>query len=233
MTEKKQVSAHRSYILVRDIVRSLKKDILIETRNRIALNLTISFAVITTLSLSLVAAGVPFSPRVQAILLWLVMFFSAMSGLSFTFVREIEQGTDLFLRLHVSAESIFISKLVFNIMFFFMTQGVIAPLFIIFLQVRVHAVPLFIGSLLTGGFAVAAVTTILAAMVARAGGKGSLFTAISFPVMVPVLWTLISTTETTLTAGSAVPANNLLFLLAFSGAVVAISFLLFPIIWLD
>ncbi len=215
------------------MIRNLKKDVIIEARNRIALNLTLSFAVITTISLGLVAAGVPFSPRVQAMLLWLVMFFSAMSGLSFIFVREVEQGTDLFLRLHVSPESIFISKLIFNLGFFLITQAVITPLFIIFIQVTVYDVPVFAGAVAAGGFAIASVTTILASMIARAGGKGSLFTVISFPVLIPVLSVLISVTEKTLEAGAGVPWDNLIFLLAFSGAVVAISFLLFPVIWLE
>jgi heme exporter protein B len=73
----------------------------------------------------------------------------------------------------------------------------------------------------------------LAAMVAKAGGKGALFTIIAFPIVLPVLWGCISTTVTSLDRSAPVTMNNIFFLLAFSGAIVAISFLLFKYVWLE
>ncbi|HNW27471.1 MAG TPA: heme exporter protein CcmB [Spirochaetota bacterium] len=215
-----------------DVLRNLRKDFLVEFRSRFALNVSASFAAIVTIAISLTAGGVPFSPKVQAIVLWIVIFFSAMNGLSHIFVREEDQGTALFLRTAVNVDSVFVSKFIFNQAFMAVILAVVTPLYLFFLQVQVLHVAHFIFSVAAGGVSIAAATTILAAMVAKAGGKGSLFTIISFPILLPVLWISISSTSAALNAPSPT-GGNLLFLLAFSGFISVISFLLFRFVWLE
>jgi len=218
--------------LVKDILRSLRKDFLVEYRSRFALNIAISFAAIVTIAMSLTAGGVPFPVPVQAILLWVVIFFSAMNGLSHIFVREEDQSTALFLRITVPAESVFISKFIFNQLFMMIILTVVTPLFLFFLQVTVIHPLHFVFTIAIGGISIAASTTILAAMVAKAGGKGSLFTIISFPILLPVLWISISSTAAALSSPEP-SGRSLLFLLAFSGFISVISFLLFRFIWFE
>jgi heme exporter protein B len=213
------------------ILRNLRKDIHVEFRSRFALNISISFACITTIALSLAGGGVPFSPRVQSMVLWLVIFFSAMNGLSHIFVREEDQGTSLFLRLHASPDAIFASKLIYNLAFMALMLCVITPLFVFFMQVTVMDTLSFAGAVAAGGLSIAAATTITAAMVAKAGGRGSLFTIISFPVLLPVLWLSISATASSLEPSGHADPGALGFLLAFSGFITAISFLLFRFVW--
>lgn len=217
--------------MVRDIVRNLQKDFRVEFRSRFALNMSIAFALITTIALSLAAGGAPFTPRVQSMLLWLIIFFSAMNGLSHIFVREEDQGTSLFLRISASADSIFASKLIYNFTFMIIALCVIAPLFLFFMQVTVRDPAYFAWSVAGGGLSIAALTTIMAAMVAKAGGKGALFTIISFPVLLPVLWLSISATASSLEPSGHADYGTLVFLLAFSGFITAISFLLFRYVW--
>jgi heme exporter protein B len=215
-----------------DIFRNLRKDLRVEFRSRFALNIAISFAAIVTIAMSLTAGGAPFPVTVQSILLWTVVFFSAMNGLSHIFVREEDQGTALFLRITVTADSVFISKFIFNQIFMMILLTVVTPLFLFFLQVYVVHIVYFILTVAAGGIAIAAATTLLAAMVAKAGGKGSLFTIISFPVLLPVLWVAISSTTGALRKAD--PAyGNVIFLLAFSGFISVISFLLFRAVWID
>ncbi|MFC1670287.1 heme exporter protein CcmB [Spirochaetota bacterium] len=219
--------------MINEIARNLKKEFIIEYRNRYAINISLAFAGISTLAISLVSGGIPFSTHVQAIMLWVIMFFSAMNGLSHIFFREEEEKTSLLLRLNISAESVFISKLIFNIIFFFIIQVIISALFIFFLSVDVKSAPYFILSIFLGGLAVSASTTIFGAMVAKAGGKGSLFTVISFPILLPVLWIAISTTKESLEKVNYMNNGNIIFFLAFSGVIISLSFLLFRYVWLD
>ena len=116
-------------------------------------------------------------------------------------------------------------------MFFIALEFIVVPLFLFFLQaVPVYTVH-FVLTILAGGSAMACGTTILGAMVARAGGKGALFTILSFPVLLPALWISISETAVSLHREAVPSSGNLVFLLAFSGLVVAISFLLFRFVW--
>jgi heme exporter protein B len=215
-----------------EIIRNLRKDFRVEFRSRFSLNISIAFAVIVTIAVSITAGGVPFPAMVQSVLLWVVIFFSAMNGLSHIFVREEDQATSLFLRISVTADSIFISKFIFNQIFMLIVLAVVTPLFLFFLQVEVLHPAHFILSVAAGGISIAAATTILAAMTAKAGGKGSLFTIISFPILLPVLWISISSTNGALTP--VLPkTGSVLFLLAFSGFISVISFLLFRFVWID
>lgn len=214
------------------LIRNLKKDFRVEFRNRYAINISLSFAAVSTLAVSLAAGGVPVPVKMQAVLFWIVLFFSAMNGLSHIFIREEEQGTALFLRLNSSPEAVLTSKLIFNLVLFFVIQAVIVPLFIFFLQMEIRSVIPFAATVISGGAAVATSTTVLAAIVAKSGGRGSLFTVISFPIVLPVLWVSIASTSETLLGGGS-DWGNPVFLLAFSGAVTALSYILFEYIWLE
>lgn len=216
--------------MVNEIIRNFKKDITIEFRNRSALSLTLSFAGVSTLSVSMVAGGTPFSPLVQSILLWIIIFFSAMSGLAHIFIREEEERTALFLKSVSGADGIFIAKTMFNILFFAAVETVILPLFLFFLQVDAKNMISLAVIVYTGGVALSSATTMLGALAARAGGRSSLFTVISFPLILPVLWTAVTATRKTI-EGSSVAFSTVVFFLAFSGVLISVSLLLFPYLW--
>ncbi len=224
-------SAKGSCALVGDIIRNLKKDLVIEFRTRVSFAISLAFAAISTISISLVSGGAPFTDLVYSVLLWLILFFSAMNGLAHVFTREEEEGTSLFLMLNSGSDSIFLGKLVFNAVFFLILETVIAPLYLFFLQVVPASPGHFIAVAVAGGLAVSSSTTLLGAMVARAGGKGALFTIISFPVLLPVIWVSIAETAGSLSEGGAMSLGNVVFLLAFSALVVAISLVLFRAVW--
>lgn len=219
--------------MVREIASQLRKDFRVEFRNPFALNVSLSFAVISTLALSLAAGGIPLSPKMQAVLFWIIMFFCAMNSLSHVFVREEDQGTALFLRLNSRPAAVLTAKLLFNGALFLLLQIVIAPLFLFFLQLDVKSAGAFIAAVLAGGLALSSSVTVMGAIAARSGGRAALFTVISFPVVLPVLWTAIHATALSLERGAGSGADGLLFLLAFSGVMVAVSYLLFESIWTE
>ncbi len=73
------------------------KDFSSELRMRFAINALIMF-VIVAVSTILFSLGSEKAPQnVYAGMFWVVVFFSAMSGLSRTFVSEEERGTNLIL----------------------------------------------------------------------------------------------------------------------------------------
>ena len=91
------------------------KDLRSELRTRYALNALIMF-VITTLSIVLFSIGQEsVQPDVLCGLLWIIIFFSAMSGLSRTFVSEEERGTTMTLHLVARPVAVYVGKLLFNL----------------------------------------------------------------------------------------------------------------------
>ncbi len=230
---RKRLSAMKESILRNSITRSLRKDFRIEFRSKYALNISIAFAVISTLAVSLTTGGIPISVKMQAVILWIILFFSAMSGLSHIFIREEEQETILFLQLYSKSEVILTSKLLFNIFLLFLLELVIVPLFIFFLNLQIKAIIPFIFTIISGGLGISSSTTILAAIASKSGSKGSLFTVISFPVVLPILWMASDATSRALTNARFEGIQNIIFLLAFSVSITALSYILFEYIWIE
>lgn len=215
------------------IIKHLRKDFLIELRNRSAVNICFAFAGITTLAVSLACGGIRLQPNIQSILFWIIIFFSGMSGLAHIFIREEEEGTSLFLAIHSIPEEVYLSKLLFNMLFFLCISAVISPLYIFFMQALPVHIMKFCFTVLSGSIAIASVSTILGAMVAKADNRGTLFTVISFPLMLPVLWISIMTTSACYDPAAIPGYRNILFLLAFSGVIISASYMTFRFVWTE
>ncbi len=210
---------------------SIKRELTLEFRHPRSLGIAAAFSLVMTLSVSLAAGGVPLPSMTLALLLWLILFFCAMNGLMHIFSREIDEGTDLFLKSHQPAGVIFLSKLLVNLLIYLILTLVTLFSFFFFLNVRVNPVEAF-PFFLAGWLSLGLITSVMSALVARARGRGGLISVISFPVMLPVLWILIQRT-TDLFGGRPAMDRTLLFLLAFSFLVTMVTYLLFPLFWLD
>lgn len=197
------------------------------------MNISFAFAGITTIAVSLASGGIRLDASIQSILFWIIIFFSGMSGLAHTFIREEEEKTALFLAIHSAPEEVYISKLLFNLLFFMFIAVVVTPLYIFFMQALPVHLPHFIFTVLFGSIAIASVSTILGAIVSKAENRGTLFTVISFPLMLPVIWIAIMNTTASLETGAAPEFRSILFLLAFSGVIISASYMSFKFIWME
>jgi len=172
------------------------------------------------------------APEAQASLLWIIVFFAAMAGLSRTFVVEAERGTDLALKLSASGAQVFLGKFLFNLALLALLDAILVPLFQIFLPIREANWGLLLMGLGLGSFALAASTTLVAAIVAQAGVKGALFTVLSFPILIPVLIAGVGTTRKALAlAGLGAAGTELQLLVSYAGVMLTLSILLFDFVW--
>ncbi|MDF2929427.1 MAG: cytochrome c-type biosis protein CcmB [Anaerospora sp.] len=172
----------------------LYKEGLCEFRIRYAVSALSMFALVTLSSVSMTIAGTTLAPELAAVLLWIILFFCAMAGLSRVFVQEYETGTIFLLRLYASAQAIVFGKLLFNIIMLAALTIFIIPLFIIFLNIEIPFVFTFSILLLLGDIGIAAAATITAAIVAKTQGKSALFTVLTFPILLPQFLAVISAT---------------------------------------
>ena len=89
-------------------------------------------------------------------------------------------------------------------------------------------------SLLLGSLGFAASATIIAAIIARASTKGTLYPVLSFPILLPLLLTVINATR--LAADGAVfeeAYGEFQILISYIVVVVTVSFLVFDYVWKD
>ena len=96
-------------------------------------------------------------------------------------------------------------------------------------SLTVRSPGLLAGVLAAGGFGLAAGSTLVAAIIAQARAKGTLFSVLAFPVLLPLLLIAV---ELTRAAVAGDPADvALLQLLLYDATVTVAGFMLFPVVW--
>ena len=213
----------------------LVKEIVSEFRTRYALNALLMF-VVTTLSMILFSIGAETpSQEILSGTLWIVIFFSAMSGLSRTFVAEEERGTSLTLRLLTNATSVYLGKLFYNLVLILVLSFIIALAYMLIIkEFVVVTYSIFWLTIFLGSCGLASASTILAAIIAKANTKGTLFPVLAFPILLPLLLTSINATKMATEGAFFLDAlQEFQILISFTIVMVTSSLLLFDFIWKD
>ena len=212
-----------------------KKDFYSELRTRYAIN-SLAMFIIVAISIILFAVGQEkISEGLTGGLLWVVIFFTAMSGLARAFVSEEERGTALTLQLVASPSTVFSGKLVFNIILVFCMNTVITVLYAaLFESFILKNFPLFLLSFVLGNIGLAVSSTIIAAIIAKAGAKGTLYPVLSFPILLPLILTSVQLTLFALDGTSIENARfELAIVVSYDVIMLTASYMLFDFIWKD
>lgn len=211
------------------------KDARLELRSRYATNMLLMF-VLSALFLVLFAIGQePVSERVQSALMWIVILFSAALGLGRAFISEEERGTVLLLQLNTRGSMVYAGKLFYNFLLILSLNLVAMGAFVVLLNVEVELPGLLMTTLLLGALGLAGATTLLAAIIARTANRGPLLPVLLFPLLAPLLLSVIGATKNALPTGFGWTASQdeLLALAGFAGVVISASVLLFDFVWQD
>lgn len=220
---------------IRSALSVFLKDWQSELRTRYAISALLMF-VLTTISIVLFALGTEGAPaHALAGMLWVVIFFSGMSGLARTFVTEEERGTAMTLQLTAAPSAVYTGKLLFNLVLVYAVNAVAVLLFFFFIQgFEVRTPSIFLLTLFLGSTGLAVMSTLIAAIIAKANTKGTLFPVLSFPLLLPLLLAVINATR--LSAEGAFFAEALgefQVLISYIGAVLTVSYLVFDYVWKD
>ena len=212
-----------------------KKDYHSELRTRYAINSLVMF-IIVALSVILFSIGNEKVPQnLTAGLLWVVIFFSAMSGLSRAFVSEEERGTSLILHLIAAPTTIFSGKLLFNLILVFLMNIIITILYsVLFEEFIIRNFLLFFLTFILSNIGLAIASTIIAAIISKAGAKGTLYPVLSFPILLPLILISVMLTSYSMVGTSFADAVIELAVLAcYDVIMLTISYMLFDFIWKD
>ncbi|HSP88770.1 MAG TPA: heme exporter protein CcmB [Ignavibacteriaceae bacterium] len=210
-----------------------KKDINSELRTRYAINALAMF-IIVTLSIILFSIGnETISQSLTGGLFWVVIFFTSMSGLSRVFVSEEERGTSLTLQLISAPSTVFSGKLLFNLILVFAMNTVIAILYsALFEAFIIKNFGLFLVSFILGNIGLAFASTIIAAIISKAGAKGTLYPVLSFPILLPLILTSVQLTLFSIDGTSFESAMfELAIVVCYDVIILTASYMLFDFIW--
>ena len=212
-----------------------KKDFKSEIRTRYAVNSLLMFIIVAVSVIFFSAGQERINENLTAGLFWVVVFFTAMSGLSRAFVSEEERRTNLTLQLIASPSTVFTGKLIFNLVLVFAMNIVIFILYSVVIDsFTFRNIALFIITFILGNIGLAVTSTIIAAIISKAGAKGTLYPVLSFPVLLPLILTSIQLTIFSMDgAGFGDALVELLILLCYDVVMLSVSYMLFDFIWKD
>jgi len=220
---------------LKSIKAILLKEIKSEFRTRYAISTILLFVLTTVTMIVFATAGEELNNQVISGIFWIIMFFGSMTGLSKSFVSEEERGTYLLLQLNSKPYAVYFGKLIFN-MILSVSINVIAIILVLtfFSDLEIKNAWLFILIMFLGSIAIAAATTIISALIAKANSKNALFPVLSFPILLPIIIIGIQ-----VTAGSfdgvtfADSQNDLQLIFSYTGIMTVASYFLFDIVWKD
>ncbi|MCL1790982.1 MAG: heme exporter protein CcmB [Peptococcaceae bacterium] len=226
----------RKPLLFPDALKSvwavLRKDALSELRSKYAFSTLAVFALTCLSAISMSIAGGDLTPLVQSVLLWVILFFSAMAGLGRVFVQEQDAGTLLMLKVYAPPQAVYFGKVIFNVLVLLCLSLLVLLLFIMFFGMAVTDWVVLIGALWLGSAGLSVVATMTAAMAAQVQGRSTLFTILTFPIILPEFLTAIETTRGIL-AGETVAASQFLFLGGYTLVALIVGSILFDYLWVE
>lgn len=169
-------------------------------------------------------------------LFWIILLFASFNALARSFQRE-NAGRQLYLYTLASPRTVVLARTIYN---------AITMAFLSLLSLAAYA--LFIGSapldgarldlfllvVICGGIGFALVLTLISALAARAGNGIGLMAILGFPIVLPMLMSVIKASKLSLDGmGWDVVGKYVLWLVLIDLITVTLAWLLFPYLWRD
>lgn len=172
-----------------------RKEITMGMRFRASWLTMLMFSLTTLSCVSLALQGGVPEPELQAALLWIILFFSAMTGVDRLFLDEEMGGTLPLLRIYASSQGVLFGKMLYALFLLSLMTLFVVMLFLIFMGAEVTEAATFFSILALGAVGLAGAGTVIAALAAGAGVRSGLFPVLMLPVLLPVLLPAIGATS--------------------------------------
>lgn len=178
------------------------KDLLSERRTKDVSNAVLLFGF--TVAVAFTFAFDPTTEESRKIvggLLWLAFLFSSLLGLNRSFAREVNNNCLEALRLMPQdTGAIYLGKLLSNLLFLFLAEAILLPVFAVFFNVSLWNRPFWLLLiLLLGTWGIAALGTLFSAVSANTRMRELMLPMLLLPLSVPLLIAAISSTTTLIT----------------------------------
>ncbi len=219
-------------MLYLEIKHLVGKEIRLELKQKYVLN-GILLYLVSTIYVTYLAFEDVITPETWNSLFWIILLFVAVNGISKSFVQE-SPARHLYYYTIASPQAVVLSKILYNLFLMTILSVLSFGFFLLLMGSQVVNLPLFLVTLLLGSLGLSSVLTMVAAIASRASHNFSLMAILSFPIVLPLLATLMKVSRSAMTSMDWSGLSGLLvILIAINIAVVALAYLLFPYLWKD
>ena len=221
---------------IRHTITLIKKEALLELRNKYALAglLLYVFSTIFVLNLALSNQGAAKNIEVKYwnVLFWIVMLFSSINTITKSFVHE-NSNRYLYYYSLVSPVVIITAKMLYNVLLMMVISSLSLLLFAIVLGTPIQNFQLFMVVILLGAIAFSFLFTLLSSIATKAG-NASLTAILGLPlIVILILYLMRLSRECFFITHSENLMINLMILSLFNLILFILSLILFPYLWRD
>ena len=220
-------------MLFREVTLLLKKEIILEWRQRYAFNgillYVISAVFVCYLSFNLQRGAL--NTVTWNALFWIIMLFVAFNAISKSFIQE-RYGRLIYYYTITSPQGIILSKMLYNLLLMLLLAVTCLTFYALVMGNKVENGWLFGGNLLLGACGFSFTLTMISGIAAKASNSSTLMAILGFPVIVPMLLMTMKVSKNAIDGlDISVSYNELGVLMAINVIVGVVSFILFPFLW--
>jgi len=219
-------------MLIQEVKTLVNKEIRLELKQRYVLN-GILLYLVSTVFVTYLAFEEAITPATWNSLFWIILLFVAVNGISKSFVQE-SPARYLYYYTLASPQAVVVSKILYNLMLMLLLGLLAFGFFLLLMGNKVVNLPLFLLAIVLGSMGLSTILTMVAAIASRASQNFSLMAILSFPIVMPLLATLMKVAgEALRSPGWEGSGGLVVILVTINSAVMILAFLLFPYLWRD
>jgi heme exporter protein B len=176
--------------------------------------------------------GIKIEPNVWNTLFWIVSLFASINAVMKSFVQE-NSARQLFYYQLINPIAVILSKIFYNIGLLFILNVLTLIMLRVMVGNPIHDTPQYFLAILLGSIGFSITFTFVSAIAAKANNSATMMAILSFPVVLPILITLIRLSKSAIRMTDTSWGQDVLMLGSIDMILIAMSFLLFPFLWKD
>ena len=208
------------------------RELQLEWRNKTAFSGLLLY-IASTIFVAYIALNTNLGDRFWNALFWIILLFAAVNANAKSFMSEGE-GRKLYLYTLANPQAVILAKICYNAVLLTVLGILSWGIYSLVMGNPVEDQGQFAIGLVFGCTGLASTLTLISAIAAQSGNNPTLMAILGFPVILPLLLTIVAFSFGAL-IGNSWEENNqyLLALLGLNGVVIALSYILFPYLWRD
>ena len=164
-------------------------------------------------------------------LFWIIILFTAITAISKSFNQE-KEGRLLYLYTLVSAESIILSKIIYNTLILLGLSLLGFLVYSAFMGNPVMDNWMYIFTIIFGSIGFSSTLTLVASIASKSENSAMLMAVLSFPIIIPMLLLIIKISKNALDGlDRSLSFDEMLILTAIDAIVIVLSVILYPYLW--
>jgi len=218
---------------LKEIKELVRKDLLLELRQKYAIN-GILLYVVSTIFVVQLCYGRVIDENAWIALFWIILLFAAFNAVSKSFVQE-SAARRLYYYMLAPAVSVVLSKIIYNALLMLILGALSLLVFIVFMGFPEFNLYLFLPAFLLGCIGISGALTMVSAIASRSGNNAALMAILGFPIVVPLLLLLVNASRMALKERILVAdiLKNLSAIFLIDAVVGILAVILFPYLWRD